>query len=202
MEPLETEIKFYLPDLESLRRRILKLGARTRGRVFEVNFRYEDQNRNLVKRRALLRLRRDRSAVLTFKSPPPEDNADVKVLSELEVKVSDFETMHQILQQVGFHREQTYEKWRETLDLDPVQFCLDEMPYGNFVEIEGPPRDIKRLAAQLDLPWDRRILMNYLQIFELLKDRLKLDFTDVSFDNFATITVNLTEFLDELVAKG
>ncbi len=202
MEPLETEIKFYLPDLESLRRRILKLGARTRGRVFEVNFRYEDQNRNLVKRRSLLRLRRDRSAVLTFKSPPPEDNPDVKVLSELEVKVSDFEIMHQILQQVGFHREQTYEKWRETLDLDAVQFCLDEMPYGNFVEIEGPPRDIKRLAAQLELSWDRRILMNYLQIFELLKDRLKLDFTDVSFDNFATITVNLTEFLDELVAKG
>jgi adenylate cyclase class 2 len=131
-----------------------------------------------------------------------EDNADVKVLSELEVKVSNFEIMHQILQQVGFHREQTYEKWRETLDLDLVQFCLDEMPYGNFLEIEGPPRDIRRLAAQLDLPWDRRILMNYLQIFELLKDRLKLDFTDVSFDNFATITVDLPAFLDQLVAKG
>ncbi len=202
MEHLETEIKFYLPDLKSLRRRILKLGARTRGRVFERNFRYEDDSRSLVQRHSLLRLRRDHNAILTFKSPPPEDNADFKVLSELEVKVSDFEMMHLILQQLGFHREQTYEKWRETLDLDQVQFCLDEMPYGNFLEIEGPPRVIKRLALQLDLPWDRRILMNYLQIYELLKDRLKLDFTDVTFDNFHNIEVNLSDFLDQLVSTG
>jgi adenylate cyclase class 2 len=202
MQRLETEIKFYLPDRDTIRRQILKWGAQTRGRVFETNFRYEDEHRSLLKRRSLLRLRRNRNAILTFKSPPPEDSAEFKVLSELEVRVSDFETMHMILKQLGFHREQIYEKWRETLDLDQVQFCLDQMPYGNFLEIEGPPRDIKRFAAQLGLPWEHRIRINYLQIFNLLKDRLNLDFTDVTFDNFADIEVNLTHYLDQLVAQG
>jgi adenylate cyclase class 2 len=120
----------------------------------------------------------------------------------VEVRVDDFEMMHKILKQLGFHREQTYEKWRETLDLNQTQFCLDEMPYGIFLEIEGPPLDIKRFAAQLGLPWERRILMNYLQIFKLLKGRLKLDFNDVTFDNFSSIEVNLTHYLDQLVAGG
>jgi hypothetical protein len=36
-------------------------------------------------------------------------------MKELEVKVSDFDAMKRILQALGFHCEQTYEKWRETL---------------------------------------------------------------------------------------
>lgn len=202
MELLETEIKFLLPDLKSIRRRILKLGAHSKGRIFESNYRYDDNRQSLAQRRSLLRLRRDREAILTFKYPPPEESTDYKVRSELEVNISDFETMHLILKKLGFHREQVYEKWRETLDLDQVHFCLDEMPFGDFLEIEGPPERIRELAARLELLWDQRILMNYLQIFQCIKDRLKLNFSDLTFDNFSDIEVNLADFWGSLIAKG
>ena len=51
MKQLEIEVKFYLRDIESMQRRILALGAQSKGRMFESNFRYEDENSNLIKKK-------------------------------------------------------------------------------------------------------------------------------------------------------
>jgi adenylate cyclase class 2 len=202
MKQLETEIKFYLSDLPSIRQRIMDLGAESRGRFFESNIRFEDALLTLKKNKSLLRLRRDRKVKLTYKSTPPEPDHQFKVMRELEVEVSDFDTMHSILEDLGFHREQVYEKWRETLVLDHTQFCLDSMPYGDFLEIEGQKQDILHFAAQLGLRWDQRILLNYLHIFEILQNNLNLTFSDVTFDNFKNVAVDLIDYLDLLVAKN
>ena len=200
MKQLETEIKFYLIDLPSMRQRIVELGAESQGRFFENNVRFENPRQNLKIKKSLLRLRRDQKTRLTYKSTPPEENNQFKIMKELEVEVSDFDTMHSILEDLGFHREQVYEKWRETLVLDHTQFCLDSMPYGNFLEIEGQKQDILYFAAQLGLRWDQRILLNYLHIFEILRNNLNLNFSDVTFDNFKNIEVDLSTYLDLLVA--
>lgn len=200
MEQLETEVKFYLTDRHSIRQCILDLGAQSRGRFFESNVRFEDAHKTLRQKKSLLRLRRDQKTTLTFKSTPAEENNQYKMMKELEVEVSDFDTMHRILEALGYHYEQIYEKWRETLVLNQTQFCLDSMPYGNFLEIEGQSRDIKDLAAQLELPWNQRILLNYLQIFEILQDKHNLDFSDITFDNFSNVEVNLFNYLNLLIA--
>ncbi|CAB1061586.1 Adenylate cyclase (EC [Olavius sp. associated proteobacterium Delta 1] len=200
MKQLETEIKFYLTDLPSIRQRIVDLGAQSRGRFFESNVRFEDPHRTLRKNQSLLRLRRDQTVKLTYKSTPPEENNQFKIMKELEVEVSDFDTAHLILEALGFHHEQVYEKWRETLVLDQTQFCLDSMPYGNFLEIEGPKQDIKNFAIQLGLRWDQRILLNYLHIFEIVQNSMDLNFSDVTFDNFKNVAVDLIDYLELLVA--
>ena len=143
----------------------------------------------------MLRLRHDQKSTLTFKSPPQEDSQQVKVFKEFEVEVSDFQMMKNILESLGYHGEQVYEKWRETLVLEKVHFCLDAMPYGNFLEIEGSQEDIRHYARILVLPWEKRILTNYLAIFEVLKKKLNLEFNDVTFDNFKGINVELQKYL-------
>ena len=200
MKQLETELKFYFTDLPLIRQRIIDLGAQSRGRFFESNVRFEDPHQTLRKKKSLLRLRRDQKVKLTYKSTPSEENNQFKIMKELEVEVSDFDTMHLILEALGFHHEQVYEKWRETLVLDQTQFCLDSMPYGNFLEIEGQKQNIKNFAAQLGLQWDQRILLSYLHIFEILKNKLNLNFSDVTFDNFKYVEVDMIDYLDLLVA--
>jgi adenylate cyclase class 2 len=202
MKQLETEIKFYVIDQPSMRQRIMELGAESQGRFFESNVRFEDPHQSLKMKKSLLRLRRDRTAKLTYKSTPPEEDNQFKIMEELEVEVSDFDTMHLILEALGFHHEQVYEKWRETLVLDQTQFCLDSMPYGDFLEIEGQKQDIKNFATQLGLGWDQRILLNYLCIFEILQNKLNLDFSDVTFDNFKNVEVELIDYLELLVAEN
>ena len=200
MQNLEIEVKFYLADLEGMRNKILKLGAKSKGRLFENNIRYEDKNNSLIKKKSLLRLRQDEKTTFTLKSRPPVKSKDYKIVTELEVEVSDFATMDQILQTLGFHPEQIYEKWRETFILDQTLFCLDRMPYGDFLEIEGQEKDIRYYASRFGLNWQKRIIFNYFAIFEIMRKNLNLDFKDITFNNFETVEDDASAFLDRLEA--
>lgn len=200
MEQLEVEVKFYLADIEAMRTDILALGARSNGRVFETNIRYDDKNNSLIKQKSLLRLRQDEKTTLTFKSRPPVKSKAFKIYKELEVEVSEFETMGQILEALGYQPAQKYEKWRETITLGQTSFCLDNMPNGNFLEIEGPQEEIRHYALQLGLSWHKRILFNYLEIFEIMRKNLSLDFKDLTFKNFETVSIDFAAFEDTLEA--
>ncbi len=180
--PLEIEIKFYLTDIQRIRNRIFELKAVSSGRVFEQNVRFEDSDGSLTRKKSLLRLRQDARTRLTFKSEPPPENRsnEFKIFQELELEVSDFDTMTAILEALGFHREQV--------------LCLDTMPFGDFLEIEGEPDDIRNLADALGLPWEDRILKNYLGMFESLRQGLDLQFSDITFDNFKSVNADMTPF--------
>jgi len=184
--------------MDSIRDRILDFGAVSRERVFETNLRFDDADNHLIQKKSLLRLRQDTKTILTFKSEPPFKDDQFKILRELEVEVSDFATMKHILESLGFREEQVYEKWRETFILNRTNLCLDTMPYGDFLEIEGQKDDIKKLASQIGLKWEKRILLNYLAIFEIIKQKLNLPFYDVTFSNFINIRFDLAEYLDLL----
>lgn len=200
MEHIEIEVKFYLKDIEGMRRNLLELGVESKGRVFETNIRYEDNQLSLIQKKTLLRLRKDEKTTLTFKSVPKTKSRDFKVFNELEVEVDDMATMGQILEALGFHPEQKYEKWRETLVLERTKMFLDRMPYGDFLEIEGQPQDIKNWIARLGLNWHRRILLNYLEIFEIIKKKHNLQIKDLTFKNFKNLNVDMTVLLDKLEA--
>lgn len=195
MESLEIEVKFLIVNLASLRDRILETGAENRGRYHETNIRFEDDSGSLAQRRSLLRLRRDRKTSLTFKTEVPVQDAQFKIHREWEVEVGDFDIMASILKSLGFRAAQVYEKWRETFVLDDTVLCLDTMPFGNFLEIEGDKQRIKDLADRLDLPWNERILLNYLALFDIVKNHAGLVFNDITFDNFKGNPVNIAALL-------
>ena len=112
----------------------------------------------------------------------------------MEVGISDFETMNSILESIGFCQEQIYEKWRETFIINKTTVCIDQMPFGNFLEIEGEMQDIRQLADVLALNWNKRIILNYIELFNIIKKDLKLKFNDITFDNFKNIHVGLTKY--------
>lgn len=194
MELLEIEVKFYLLDRNFTRNRLLDIGAESLGRVFETNLRFEDSHNALLAEKKLLRLRWDTKTTLTFKSEPSTQNSQFKILEELEVEVSDFSTTRRILEALGFHKEQTYEKWREAFMLNDTLFCIDTMPFGNFMEIEGEKSDIKNYASALGQKWEKRILTNYLEIFDILREKLDLSFSDVTFSNFKNVRFDFSEY--------
>lgn len=194
MEYIETEVKFHLTDVEPVRNTIINLGADSKGIVFETNLRYENKNNDLIKSKSLLRLRKDTKTTLTFKSGLESEDNEFKSLRELEVEVSEFNRMKLILEAIGFHQEQIYEKYRETLILNGATLCIDAMPFGNFLEIEGEKHVITNLAKKIGLDWSERITLNYLELFERLKKELNLPFSDVTFTNFEPIEIDLKNY--------
>jgi predicted adenylyl cyclase CyaB len=83
---------------------------------------------------------------------------------ELEVEVSDFETMAQILERLGFRLADRMEKRRETWHVGPVIVALDELEFGSFVEIEGDPTATRALAEQLGLDLTQALPQSYRQL--------------------------------------
>ncbi len=194
MEHIETEVKFFISDPAGLRSKLVSLGALSGGNIFETNLRFEDKDKNLIKNKSLLRLRKDSKTTLTFKSTPTEKDSRFKMLREMEIEVSDFSTAVRILESLGFIQEQIYEKWRETFVLGSTYFCIDKMPYGEFLEIEGSKEKIMEYAALLDLDWNERIILNYLELFDILKKSLDLSFFDVTFENFKNVGTDFSKY--------
>jgi adenylate cyclase class 2 len=188
---LEIEVKFLLPTVEPVKSAIFALGAEASPRVFETNIRYEDEATSFIQRKMLLRLRTDTRTTLTLKSQPSESDPDFKIHRELEVEVSDFNTMDAILKGLGYHQAQRYEKWRQTFRLKGTSLCIDSLPFGDFLEIEGPKAAIVDLARRIGMPWQGRILHNYLELFEVLRQIHRLPFQDVTFDNFKANPVDI-----------
>lgn len=189
MDSLEIEVKFALAQLPNLREKIIGLGATGKGRHFETNVRFDDAADNLHRKQCLLRLRQDAGTILTFKSRSDDSDPQFKIHKELEVRVSDFDVMEQILTSLGFERRQVYEKWRESFLLDQTHLCIDQMPFGDYLEIEGPKTAIRQVASRLGLNWKRRIRLTYLDMFTIIRNRLKLPFADITFQNFANVSL-------------
>lgn len=185
MDQLETEVKFFIEDPPAMRGRIRHAGGALVGaRVLERNLCFDDDCGSFRQRSSVLRLRTDGQTTLTLKMPADQDSDQFKVMQELEVTVSDAPTMEKLLLALGYHQAQVYEKWRETFRLNGALLCLDAMPFGDFLEIEGPREAIVSLSRQLGLKWENRILRPYLKLFEKIKQDRRLPFSDITFDNF------------------
>jgi adenylate cyclase class 2 len=192
-ENLEIEVKYYVNDLAPLRKILASLGAKlTDERILERNWRFDSPDGTLTQRGEVLRIREDRRIRLTYKRPVQGTLERV----EIEIEVNDGSKTAMFLKALGYHAFFIYEKFRETYRLGDAEVVLDELPYGSFVEIEGPSIDsIRKVSDQLHFQWDLRVPSTYLTIFEHLKEDLRLPFSDATFDAFAQVDIVLPEDL-------
>jgi len=189
-EPLEIEAKFPVLDLAPIEQLLIAQNATlTAPRVYENNIRYENADQTLGESHRVLRLRLDTRARLTYKEPAPIAVEGAQARVELEVMVSDFATMDTILKRLGYSPAWRYEKYRTTYRFRRAEITLDELPYGNFVEIEGPGDAINTVVPLLGLKDRRRAKNSYSDLFFQLKARLNFPFGDLTFDNFKGLTL-------------
>ena len=149
--PTETEIKLAVPDVAHARRVLRSAGFRvSRRRVFEANTVFDTADRRLRQANLLLRVRETAGAdTFTFKGPPLA--AKHKTREELEITVSNAATCGMILQRLGWEAAFRYEKYRTEFRLPGTRgiATLDETPIGIYMELEGSPRWIDRMARRL-----------------------------------------------------
>ncbi len=186
----EREAKFYLSDLNALEARLINQGAAlVQPRTHEYNLRFDTPDRQLTRASKVLRLRRDHAVHLTYKGPGKKE-AGVISRREIEFTAGEFESAQSFLEALGFQVTIIYEKYRATYALVDVQVMLDEMPFGHFAEIEGPNVEaIQSAAARLGLDWEAHLPNGYLAIFEKVCQKLNLQFRDLTFDNFRSVTL-------------
>lgn len=158
---IEIEKKYRLTTTQraALLLRLPQMGAIPEGEEFEENTLYIGGALEVGRR--VLRLRRLRGeAILTYKERLPSSSS-VKRQREEETRVSDPDAMDAILDALGFSPALVYEKRRETWKLGNVEVVIDELPFGLFMEIEGPEDEIRSVERRLALKGLRAELETY-----------------------------------------
>jgi adenylate cyclase class 2 len=185
---LEIEVKLHLADLAPLRAALAaRAAAQEQPRMLEVNLRFDTPEGTLAQRHEILRLRRSRDVRLTHKRPA-QPAGELLGRPEVEVVVEDFEATREVLERLGFVVVVRYEKYRAVYNLGTVQVALDELPFGAFVELEGPSAQaLKHAARDLGLPWNQVFQGSYLNIFDWLCDNRGLTARNLTFAEFAGI---------------
>lgn len=179
----EQEVKFYLGNLPGFESRLQKMEAHLRtGRIFESNLRFDTPDGALTRARRVLRLRQDEIVRLTFKGPA-EFGREISVRPEIEFEVSSFDNAKAFLEALGYQVSVRYDKYRTTYDLKNVEVVLDELPFADFAEIEGPDTaTIQVVSEALGLNWEARCADSYLGLFNSLRISAGLQAENLTFD--------------------
>jgi adenylate cyclase class 2 len=190
----EIEAKFFVQDLSRIKTQLEKLGAQLiQERVLETNTRFDLPGARLLAQGRVLRLRRDTDVRLTYKSASTNEQG-VLSREEIEFIVEDYEKARRLLEALGYEKLVYYEKYRTTYEWNNTHIMLDELPCGDFVEIEGETLEsIRKVADQFRLTWETAIATSYTALFERVQRALKLSFQDLSFANFKDIRVKASD---------
>ncbi len=187
---LEQEVKFFLENTGEVRRRISVLGARPfQPKMHEANIRFDTADGTLTRAGKVLRLRKAGPVILTYKEPEPAASAETRTPArrslETEIVVDDLDKTAHLLQSLGFRPIVRYEKYREVFHWKSVLLMFDQLPFGDFLELEGPDlNELRQTAGQLGLDWSRALQTSYMGIFLILKKTFQLAFLEATFTTF------------------
>lgn len=165
--PLEIEIKLPIQDLDGMAQRLAHGGfARIREQGPEISELW-DRGGELLAQGAALRLRRYAGeALLTWKGARLEDPR-LKIRPERETLVADPEAMAGILEALGYRPFRTMVKSRSLWRRGELEACLDETPFGRYLELEGTREAIQEALDAFGLAASPIESRSYATLFEL-----------------------------------
>lgn len=163
----ETEIKLAIPSAAAGGRLLRDAGFHvSKRRVFEANTVFDTHGFALRRSGRLVRVREaGRRYVLTYKGR--SEPGRHKSREELETEVSDARVFHAILKRLGYQPGFRYEKFRTEYKQAKGSGVAtrDETPIGCFLELEGPPRWIDRIAKALGFTASDYITASYSELY-------------------------------------
>jgi adenylate cyclase class IV len=119
----ETEVKFRVSSFSPFHRILKEKGGKFYGKIFERNYYFDTQKKDLRKKGFLLRLREGFKNTMTFKER-------IEAKNFLEAKEIEIE----ILQKLGFDIIMIMEKYREEWKLGKTKILFDTLPMGNLLK--------------------------------------------------------------------
>ncbi|MCD6559436.1 class IV adenylate cyclase [Palaeococcus sp. (in: euryarchaeotes)] len=134
---MEIEIKFRV-ELEEIMEKIEALGAGFVGEEVQEDLYFSLPPKHLLRIRRIANLGQ---SILGYKYIQDERNEE---FDEIEVEVSDFEKMKEILKRLGFREDVWVKKHRLVYKLDDVTFELNRVEgLGDFLDIEVMSEDVE-----------------------------------------------------------
>ncbi len=101
---------------------------------------------------------------LTWKGPKVPD-VMLKIRPEQETGIENSQALEAILRALGFEPVMRMEKRRAVWERPELEACLDETPFGCYLELEGDPQAIRAAMEGLGLAPDRAEPRSYPELY-------------------------------------
>ncbi|MBI4454460.1 MAG: class IV adenylate cyclase [Acidobacteria bacterium] len=172
---LEVEIKLQVGDLKEFLERLGGLRPRrVAERKSQDDFILDLPQMRFKEKGSLLRVRNEGGrGFVTFKGPA-RVNKNFKVREELETECDPVQ-MLELFQKLGYQISFRYQKYRTIYQVrvatrrkgrpQPISVMIDETPIGNYVELEGNPQGVSRVAGSLGFKKKDFIRESYHSLF-------------------------------------
>ena len=164
--PLETELKLCIPATLPYRPLLEALGFREVAPAQpEVSVLWDRQGELRAAGSALRTRAFNGQSRLTWKGPKVPD-ALLKIRPELETTVGDLDSLEALLWALGFEPFLRLEKVRSVWENGELEACLDETPFGCYLELEGEPKAIRVAMEGLGLITDQAETRSYPELYQ------------------------------------
>ena len=164
IEEIEIKIKVDSKKKQEIKERLGEFTAT----VKETTYGFFTKNEESIEKGIFPRIKKygNGTGLLTVKIRK-KDNKNYFQRDEYEKKIKDIEWYRNFLKILGYEKEIIFEKERETRQLkNGVILCLDRLPFGDFIEIEGEEDLIEKTVKELGLERQERITVAYLVLWE------------------------------------
>ena len=162
---LETELKLRIPATGPYRPLLEALGFREITPAQPEISVLWDRGGELRAKGSALRTRSYAGQTrLTWKGPKVPD-AILKIRPERETGIEYLEALEAILRALGFEPVMRMEKVCAVWERAELEACLDETPFGCYLELEGEPQAIRAAMESLGLAPDRAEPRSYPELF-------------------------------------
>ncbi|SRR5258708_613896 len=166
---MEQEIKIKIENPEELISKLTALKAEKIGQNFQRTTRMDTPNMDLEKNGTFLRVRTGYKNTVTLKKHLKESSKEVFEREEIETEVKDTNKLADIFANLGFTKRLIMEKYRMDFKYKDLTISIDELPFGFYVELEGEPEEIFKVAKELDFDIANKIMITYWDLFEEYK---------------------------------
>ncbi len=164
--PIETEVKLRIPSTDAMQPLLAALSFLPVEPMQDEESTLWDRDGELLSKGCALRLRTyGGKCLLTWKGPQQPDPL-LKIRPEIQTFIVDREAMEGILSALGYAPVFRITKRRATFKRDSLEACLDETPFGCYLELEGDPRAIRLAMEHLGLNASHIEPRNYAMLFQ------------------------------------
>ncbi len=163
----EFEVKFYPVEKAAIIDQLKQRGARLIQPEVTMLVSVYNQTRNPHIAGDYVRLRHEGDKTRLSIKLHAQEGGKVSDQKELDVIVSDFAAMEEILTRIGLRRTGYQEKLRETWQLNRTEVVIDTWPgLEPNIEIEGDSEAaVQATAALLGFDWNDRIVTSIVEIY-------------------------------------
>lgn len=158
---LELEYRFKIDDKGKMSRILNKLAKIVVKREHQTNVMFDNTEKLMQISNGRVRIQtiKNRKKVLTYKKPITTKG---HINKEIEYEIEFVDTngqIEKILKAMEFTPATSYERFRTQWETDGVIITLDEYPFSDLIEIEGPREKIENITKKLGFNPKKGLLM-------------------------------------------